>query len=242
MKVTAFALLSLITLFVNSPVFALPTSDAASSGVYTPMRWTGSVVEGGPVMELEGTLQVYSTFTSARAGKLKTQELHISDMPEPQNPGWQPPADVLAGLTQPDESLAKRMLPTRTTSSNPSLVERYFKNRPTCNVVPGYLAEGWLIQGRAIPMLEGLSVAGIMCGVAAHSCATCYCEVGSKIELCNDRSTFLNIECRRLAGAAGEIVKDCAEFIAGDYRMRGHWLDTTNYAAIIRRNWDYTCP
>ena len=52
--------------------------------------------------------------------------------------------------------------------------------------------------------------------------------------ICCQRATKVDIPCDRLAGAAGEIVKDCGEWIAGDTRIRGHWWDTTDYAAVVR--------
>lgn len=238
MKVHAIVLSSL-ALFMNPvPVFALPAPDATetseptskptgdifSSGLSGPMRWTGSI-EGGPELNLTGTLQ-----------EVLPQILAL-------NPGWVPPVEVAGlDLRSPSKELAKRNLAaTRTIAENPSLVRRYFKDRPTCNSVPGNLAEGWVIEGYGIPWLRAIGIAGVMCGADPHVCAKCYCDYGSKIELCNDRNTKVDIPCDRLAGAAGEIVKDCGEFIAGDNRFKGHWWDTTTYAACVRQAYSGNC-
>ncbi|KAK6352092.1 hypothetical protein TWF730_008923 [Orbilia blumenaviensis] len=224
---------SSLALFINAvPVLSAPTGDPASEPTgeptsnllanpeYGPMRWTGSI-EGGPELDLQGTLQ-----------EVLPQILAL-------NPGWEPPLDV-ANFLAPTKEKAKRFAPTPTTD-NPSLVKRYFKNRPTCNALPGNYAEGWVIEGFAIPWLRVVGEAGVMCGADPHICAKSYCEYGSKVELCNDRTTRLEIRCDRLSGAAGEIVKDCGEFIHGDNRIKGHWWDTTTYAAAVRMSLSGNC-
>ncbi|KAK6339959.1 hypothetical protein TWF718_009347 [Orbilia javanica] len=229
-------ILSSLALFVNTvPVFARPAPDPTeSTSVPTAtavfddasgvMHWTGSL-DGGPELDLTGTLQEV------------LPEILAS------NTDWEPPAEVAElNIFSPNRMQAKRALAaTPTTNENPSLVQRYFKDRPTCGLVPGVLAEGWLIEGYGIPWLRAIGIAGVMCGAQANTCAKCYCDYGSKIELCNVRTTKLDIRCDRLSGAAGEIVKDCGEFIAGDNRIRGHWWDTTDYAAVVRGANSGTC-
>ncbi|KAF3100656.1 hypothetical protein TWF569_010389 [Orbilia oligospora] len=228
--------LSSLALFMNAAlVFGLPAPEPTetsslepirdlSSSVSTPMHWTGSI-EGGPELNLTGTLQ-----------EVLPQILAL-------NPNWEPPVEVAGlDLVAPDKELAKELFAaTRTTTETPSLVKRYFKNRPTCGAIDGTLAEGWVIITWGIPWLRAIGEAGVMCGAESFTCAKCYCEYGSKIELCNVRTTKVDIRCDRLSGAAGEIVKDCGEWIAGDTLIKGHWWDTTNYAAVVRRSNSGAC-
>ncbi|KAK6513589.1 hypothetical protein TWF506_008026 [Arthrobotrys conoides] len=235
MKVQTIALSSL-ALFMST-VFALPApeptettgqpfSELLSSDSSSPMRWTGSI-EGGPELDLTGTLQ-----------EVLPQILAL-------NPDWEPPIEVAGlDLLPPTKELAKQIFAaTRTITKieKPSLVGRYFKNRPTCGAIDGTLAEGWVINTWGIPWLKAIGEAGVMCGAEANTCARCYCEYGSKIELCNVRTTKVDIRCDRLSGAAGEIVKDCGEWIAGDILIKGHWWDTTDYAAVVRRSNSGAC-
>ncbi|KAK6499150.1 hypothetical protein TWF481_011721 [Arthrobotrys musiformis] len=236
MKVQAIVV-SGLALFMNTvPVFALPAPEPTESDDLTidrsllnsditgPMIWSGSI-DGGPEFSLEGTLE-----------EVLPQILEL-------NPQWELPAEVASlGVVppSPSEARAKRNLaPTRTVSQNPSLVERYFKNRPTCNpsTITGSLAHEWVLTAWSIPWLRSLGDKGVLCGAQAYLCVRCSCEFGTKVELCNNTVNKIDISCRRLGDAAQIILDDCGEYIdiIGEIVVKGEWWDTTGYSAVVRR-------
>ncbi|KAK6349293.1 hypothetical protein TWF730_010043 [Orbilia blumenaviensis] len=136
-------------------------------------------------------------------------------------PDWDPYPEVV------DEK------PTPTSSPNPSLVERYFKNRPTCWLVSGNSCWTWAV-GQARNNLKNLP-AGTMCGGPPHQCSRTTCADGAALDLCNDRSTSLSILCSRVDHASGEIAHDCQDDFDGETWTKGQWFDTTGYNVVVRR-------
>ncbi|KAK6508600.1 hypothetical protein TWF506_010684 [Arthrobotrys conoides] len=154
------------------------------------------------------------------------------------------------------------LTPTPTSSPNPSLVERYFKNRPTCWLVAGNTCLTWAITG-ARNNLKNLP-ANTMCGGPPRQCSRTTCADGAALDLCNDvsrlilrhtitstherperytkpplsnkqRTTSLSILCSRVEAASAAIANDCQEVIDGEARTKGQWFDTTGYNVVVRR-------
>ncbi|KAK6527204.1 hypothetical protein TWF281_010394 [Arthrobotrys megalospora] len=190
-------------LALAAPAFTAPTSDAASSGEVYPMHITLNPPSGESV-DLVGTYE-----------DLIPQIKEVF-------PDWDP---------YPNRK-REALKPTPTKSENPSLVERYFKNRPTCGVVAGYTCFAWAAQN-ARNNLANLP-AGTMCG-GPTGCGRTTCADGAAIDLCNDRVAPLSIPCTRVHHASGEIIIQCQEYFDGEWILKGQWHDTDGYNVIVRR-------
>ncbi|KAF3092847.1 hypothetical protein TWF569_003321 [Orbilia oligospora] len=125
------------------------------------------------------------------------------------------------------------LTPTPTSSPNPSLVERYFKNRPTCWLVAGNSCLTWAVT-QARNNLKNLP-AGTMCGGPPNKCSRTTCADGAALDLCNDRTTSLSILCNRVEKASGDIAHDCQDNFDGETWTKGQWFDTTGYNVVVRR-------
>ncbi|KAK6512506.1 hypothetical protein TWF481_001390 [Arthrobotrys musiformis] len=123
--------------------------------------------------------------------------------------------------------------PTPTTSEDPTKVKRYFQNRPTCFKVVGWNTGRAGAYGQAA-YLEALGE-HTMCGAEARSCARTGCNQNSAVDLCNDRTTKVDITCPRVGRAAKEIAKDCLYIYNGEETTRGQWFDTTGYNVVVRK-------
>ncbi|RVD86221.1 uncharacterized protein DFL_004509 [Arthrobotrys flagrans] len=123
-------------------------------------------------------------------------------------------------------------VPTPTTSEDPSKVKRYFQHRPTCFQVVGWNTNRAGAYAQAA-YLEALGE-HTMCGAEARSCARTGCVNGAAVDLCNDRTTKVDITCPRAGRAAKEIANDCLMIHNGEETTRGQWFDTTGYNIVIR--------
>ncbi|KAK6349294.1 hypothetical protein TWF730_010044 [Orbilia blumenaviensis] len=123
--------------------------------------------------------------------------------------------------------------PTPTTSENPSKVKRYFQGRPTCWLVVGWNTSraGAYGQGDYLIALGE----NTMCGAEAGTCARTGCNNDSAVDLCNDRTTKVDITCPRVGRAAKEIADDCVTVYNGQETTRGQWFDTTGYNIVVRK-------
>ncbi|KAK6508601.1 hypothetical protein TWF506_010685 [Arthrobotrys conoides] len=124
-------------------------------------------------------------------------------------------------------------VPTPTTSENPSKAKRYFQGRPTCWLVVGWNTGRSGAHGQA-NYLEALGD-HTMCGAEPRSCARTGCTDDSAVDLCNDRTTKVDITCPRVGRAAREIAKDCVTMYNGQETTRGQWFDTTGYNVVVRK-------
>ncbi|EWC45609.1 hypothetical protein DRE_05170 [Drechslerella stenobrocha 248] len=111
MKVSAVATLSSIALFGYASAAAVPASDAASLGVYSPMVWSGSVTPGGPEVELTGTLS-----------EVVEQIIAL-------NPDWEAQTDAAAAeapVSPPKKALRWDGQPTCDKVAGDRIVSQYF--------------------------------------------------------------------------------------------------------------------
>ncbi|RVD86222.1 uncharacterized protein DFL_004510 [Arthrobotrys flagrans] len=97
----------------------------------------------------------------------------------------------------------------------PSLVERYFKNRPTCSLVAGNPCRTWAVE-KARKNLQNLP-AGTMCGDPPGQFSRTTCAEGTAL----DRTTAPSIFCGRVDKASGEIAKDCHDSFGSEDWMKG---------------------
>lgn len=183
-----------------------PTSDVAGSGIVGPMNIHGFITPGGPVFNFTGTLDVIIPQIKALY------------------PDWDPDAPEFR--TTPT--------PTTATSPNPSRVKRYFQGRPTCWLVVGWNTGRSGAYGQA-SYLEALGD-NVMCGAEAQTCARTGCNNDSAVDLCNDRTTKVDMTCPRVGRAAREIANDCVTVnSSGQETTRGQWFDTTGYNVVVRK-------
>ncbi|KAK6527205.1 hypothetical protein TWF281_010395 [Arthrobotrys megalospora] len=124
------------------------------------------------------------------------------------------------------------LTPTPTTSPNPTRVKRYFQGRPTCWLVVGWNTSrsGAFAQGDYLIALGN----NVMCGAEAGTCSRTGCNNGAAVDLCNDRTTKVDMPCPRVGGAAKEIATDCVTVYNGRETTRGQWFDTTGYNVVVR--------
>ncbi|KAK6515793.1 hypothetical protein TWF281_004383 [Arthrobotrys megalospora] len=134
------------------------------------------------------------------------------------NPNWEAPA------------------PTKVTrDETPSVVKRYFKGRPTCDLVSGGWARNVPLHEEVIPYLERLGTT--QCGARARTCSRVSCTQDSAVELCNDRTTEVRMDCGRIGAAAREIMVDCRKNGGPAWLtwiVKGQWFDTTGYNVVVR--------
>ncbi|KAK6331446.1 hypothetical protein TWF730_004528 [Orbilia blumenaviensis] len=125
-------------------------------------------------------------------------------------------------------------VPTRSLNEGPTRVKRYFKDRPTCNLVAGGFAKNVPLFEEVIPYLWRLGAT--TCGAYRKSCSRVSCAWSSGVELCNDRDEEVQMRCDRIAGAAEEIRLDCgsANVSMMTWVVKGQWFDTTGYNVVIR--------
>ncbi|KAK6346164.1 hypothetical protein TWF730_010496 [Orbilia blumenaviensis] len=120
----------------------------------------------------------------------------------------------------------------KTSSNEPSLVKRYFKGRPVCTPQVGPLvgAQWKVIYNDGYKKLQ--QMAGWFCGAAPNTCSMAYCSSNSGVFLCNQRTTWIGLDCARVGMAAREVAGDCSRL--GPY-VAGLWRDTIGYTVEVHR-------
>ncbi|KAF3209704.1 hypothetical protein TWF192_007769 [Orbilia oligospora] len=124
--------------------------------------------------------------------------------------------------------------PTATTGESPTNVKRYFQNRPTCGLVVGDWAVVPYLRDPVISYLYALGAT--TCGAYARTCSRVSCHWSAAVELCNDRTTEVQMRCDRIAHAANEITNDCAKPAPVHWVAKGQWFDTTGYNVVVRKS------
>ncbi|KAK6333067.1 hypothetical protein TWF718_010891 [Orbilia javanica] len=125
------------------------------------------------------------------------------------------------------------LAPTPTTSEDPTKVKRYFKDRPTCFLVAGWNTGRSGAYGQAAYLIALGD--NTMCGAEARTCARTGCNDNSAVDLCNDRTTKVDMTCPRVGRAAQAIADDCSMIYNGQDTTRGQWFDTTGYNVVVRK-------